>query len=173
MFLADMSFVAKMGDWLSQRASEWMLWSRRNLIYYHLWLLFVPAEEEIPPERRLRTKAKGVEEITDQDLEDIFDIDKREIIEAPPALSKAATEPEKLRPAEIYALEILANNINGELVKPNQIHHLLNLLPEEPFPRHEGGQDKGTKKAWSTGVFIHGGVAGLKRSTKSFRAPRR
>ncbi|CAE7217810.1 GIP [Symbiodinium microadriaticum] len=158
MFLADMSFVAKMGDWLSQRASEWMLWSRRNLIYYHLWLLFVPAEEEIPPERRLRTKAKGVEEITDQDLEDIFDIDKREIIEAPPALSKAATEPEKLRPAEIYALEILANNINGELVKPNQIHHLLNLLPEEPFPRHEGGQDKGTKKAWSTGVFIHGGV---------------
>ena len=128
----------------------------------------VPAEEEIPPERRLRTKAKGVEEITDQDLEDIFDIDKREIIEAPPALSKAVTEPEKLHPAEVYALEILANNIKGELVKPNQIHHLLNLLPEEPFPRHEGGQDKGTKKAWSTGVFIHGGVAGLKRSTKSF-----
>ncbi|CAE7317847.1 GIP [Symbiodinium sp. KB8] len=128
----------------------------------------VPAEEEIPPERRLRTKAKGVEEITDQDLEDIFDIDKRELIEAPPALSKAVTEPEKLHPAETYALEILTKSVNGELVKPNQIHHLLNLLPEEPFPRHEGGQDKGAKKAWSTGVFIHGGVAGLKRSTKSF-----
>ncbi|CAE7842546.1 GIP [Symbiodinium microadriaticum] len=128
----------------------------------------VPAEEEIPPERRLRTKAKGVEEITDQDLEDIFDIDKRELIEAPPALSKAVTEPEKLHPAETYSLEILTKSVNGELVKPNQIHHLLNLLPEEPFPRHEGGQDKGAKKAWSTGVFIHGGVAGLKRSTKSF-----
>ncbi|CAE7400874.1 GIP, partial [Symbiodinium sp. CCMP2456] len=137
----------------------------------------VPAEEEIPPERRLRTKSKGVEEIPDRDLEDLFDIDKREVIEAPPAMSRMVTEPEKLHPAEAHALKILTN-LSTEAVQPNQIHHLLNLLPDERFPRGEvpPGEEHENhaksrakeKKAWSTGAFIHGGVAGLRRSTRSF-----
>ena len=109
MFLEDMSFVVKMGD----KGIRMDVVEPERLDLLPPVAAVVPAEEEIPPERRLRTKAKGVEEITDQDLEGIFDIDKREIIEAPPALSKAVTEPEKLHPAEVYALEILANNIKG------------------------------------------------------------
>ncbi|CAE7385237.1 GIP [Symbiodinium sp. CCMP2456] len=125
----------------------------------------------------LRTKSKGVEEITDKDLEDLFDIDKREVIEAPPVMSRMVTEPEKLHPAEAYALKILTN-ISTEAVQPNQIHHLFNLLPDERFPRGEvppGEVNENNsrsrakeKKAWSTGAFIHGGVAGLRRSTRSF-----
>ena len=138
----------------------------------------VPSEEQRPPERRLRSKTKGVEEITDKELEDLLDFDKIEIIEhpAPPLLSKVVTEPE-IHPTESYAIRVLDQTPPGRL-KPNYIHHLLNLLPDEEFPRgdvDEGepamptvSQESKPQLFWSTGAFVHGGVVGLRRTTKSF-----
>ena len=141
----------------------------------------VPAEAQQPPDRRLREKTKGVEALTDKELDELLEFDKTEIVEddPAPALSKATTEPERIHPAEEYAMTLLSKVPHGQL-KSNNIHHLLNLLPDSAFPREELTEDMVNfsataleskakpRKCWLTGAYVHGGVVGLTRNTRSF-----
>ena len=63
--------------------------------------------------------------------------------------------------AEALAQELLCK----PRLEPGNLLELFELLPGEPFPR---GKPSPSSKSFSSGAFIHGGVCGLRSSTKLY-----
>ena len=64
-------------------------------------------------------------------------------------------------PAELRAYSLIHNSC----IEPQALDALLDLLPAGDFPR---GQHFATTRAFSAGLYIHGGVCGLRAGTRQF-----
>ena len=64
-------------------------------------------------------------------------------------------------PAELQAYSL----INKSFIEPQSLDALLDLLPAGDFPR---GQHFASTRAFSAGLYIHGGVCGLRAGTRQF-----
>ena len=74
---------------------------------------------------------------------------------------------EKIRDPEVYAQLVLNQGLK---VDESVVEHLFELLPDQRFSRkiddceHAGSPPK----AWASGVYRHGGVLGVRNSTKDY-----
>ena len=67
-------------------------------------------------------------------------------------------------PAEQYALGLLRE----ERLEPEQVEVLAYMLPGTSLIPKRFGVVEEAQKIWSSGAFVHGGVAGVKKSTLAF-----